>query len=132
MTGSVRREDDRRKVKRKQREERKVREKEQKEEELKRLKKLKREEIQNKLEKIKSKYFVCTCNYNGSTLAHHIWICMCIGTTNTKFRSLLSPSSPHLHLPSLVPSPLSSLFHVLICSSVTQVTRSTGLASRNL
>ena len=59
-------------MKRKQREERKAREKEQKEEELKRLKKLKREEIQNKLEKIKSKYFVCTCDYGHTYVAHQV------------------------------------------------------------
>ena len=58
VSGSVRREDDRRKVKRKQREERKAQEKEQKEEELKRLKKLKRNQIQKKLEKIKSMHFM--------------------------------------------------------------------------
>ena len=56
MSGSVRREDDHRKEKRKEREERKGREREQKEEELKRLKKLKRKEIQQKLEKIKGYY----------------------------------------------------------------------------
>ena len=54
VAGSVRREDDRRKEKRKLRDERREREREQKEEELKRLKKLKRREIKEKLEKIKS------------------------------------------------------------------------------